>query len=83
MKAKEKNVCDTVAFLVTEYCQLADVGKVLHTTVLASVTVNEFGVRHDHVFPQARVANQNDNEYWPPTTALAKLRVIDTLSTVV
>ena len=65
MKATEKKDCDAVAFLVTEYCQLTDVGNVLHTTVLASVTVNEFGVRHDAVLPvpQARIANQNDNEY--------------------
>ena len=63
MKATEKNDCDAVAFLVTEYCQLADVGNVLHTAVFASVTVNKFGVRHDHVFPQTRIANQNDNEY--------------------
>ena len=63
-KATEKNDCDAVAFLVTEYCQLADVGNVLHTTAFASVTVNELGVRHDKAaFPQARVANQNDNEY--------------------
>ena len=63
MKATEKKDCDAVAFLVTEYCQLADVGNVLHTTVFASVTVNELGTRHDNIFPQARVANQNDNEY--------------------
>ena len=63
LNATEKNDCDAVAFLVTEYCQLADVGNVLHTTVFASVTVNEFGTRHVHVFPQARDANQNDNEY--------------------
>ena len=61
LNATEKNDCDAVAFLVTEYCQLADVGNVLHTTVFASVTVNEFGVRH--AYEHERVANQNDNEY--------------------
>ena len=75
----EKNDWDAVAFLVTEYCQLDDVGNVLHTTVFASVTENEVGTRQLHVLPHVRDANQNDNEYCPPTTALAKLRLIDTL----